>query len=123
MKHHQILAVFLAVMTSLWVSSAVAKPAYLTEIPTATFNCNTCHDGAPSLATTNAFADDFKAAGYTWTMELCQKDTDGDGASNAGDLLATAQPKKRPRRASTSSRSVVAGDGNVVEADFATAPK
>jgi hypothetical protein len=29
---------------------------------------------------------DFAAAGYTWTVELCNKDSDGDGHSNGAEL-------------------------------------
>lgn len=36
--------------------------------------------------TTNPFGDDFKAAGYKWTTELCRKDSDGDGRTNGEEL-------------------------------------
>jgi len=34
----------------------------------------------------NVFGDDFRAAGYTWTLDLCQKDSDCDGLSNGQEL-------------------------------------
>jgi len=34
----------------------------------------------------NAFGEDFAAAGFKWTTELCQKDSDGDGKSNGLEL-------------------------------------
>ncbi len=34
----------------------------------------------------NPFGVDFQAAGYTWTTELCQKDSDGDGLTNGREL-------------------------------------
>ena len=34
----------------------------------------------------NPFGVDFQAAGYTWTQDLCKKDSDGDGASNGQEL-------------------------------------
>jgi hypothetical protein len=39
----------------------------------------TCQGGTLPL---NAFGQDFKAAGYKWTKEICQKDSDGDGQTN-----------------------------------------
>jgi hypothetical protein len=34
----------------------------------------------------NAFGVDFKAAGLSWTKELCEKDSDGDGQTNGQEL-------------------------------------
>lgn len=34
----------------------------------------------------NQFGKDFASAEYTWTKELCQKDSDGDGRSNGQEL-------------------------------------
>lgn len=34
----------------------------------------------------NPFGEDFDAAGFEWNMELCQKDSDGDGLSNGMEL-------------------------------------
>lgn len=41
-----------------------------------------CIPGAPR----NQFGLDFKAAGYKWTKELCQTDSDGDGLTNGEEL-------------------------------------
>ena len=45
----------------------------------------------------NAFGHDFRAAGFRWTVELCEKDSDGDGLSNGqelGDPHCTWRPPK-----------------------------
>ncbi|KAK7491568.1 hypothetical protein BaRGS_00017207, partial [Batillaria attramentaria] len=34
----------------------------------------------------NPFGSDFRDAGYRWTVDLCQKDSDGDGISNGAEL-------------------------------------
>ena len=34
----------------------------------------------------NRFGRDFRDAGYTWTLELCLKDSDGDGETNGHEL-------------------------------------
>eukprot|EP00105_Crassostrea_gigas_P021620 XP_011440809.1 PREDICTED: temptin [Crassostrea gigas] len=34
----------------------------------------------------NPFGKDFAAAGRQWTVDLCQKDSDGDGKSNGEEL-------------------------------------
>ncbi|EGZ21610.1 hypothetical protein PHYSODRAFT_329540 [Phytophthora sojae] len=43
-------------------------------------------DGTGKSAATNAFGDTFAAAGYKWTKELCEADTDGDGQTNGQEL-------------------------------------
>ncbi|KAG6574761.1 Calcium-activated potassium channel subunit alpha-1 [Phytophthora cinnamomi] len=43
-------------------------------------------DGTGKSAATNAFGDAFAAAGYKWTKEFCQADTDGDGQTNGQEL-------------------------------------
>jgi len=40
----------------------------------------------PAGGPKNPFGLDFKAAGATWTTELCNKDSDGDGQSNGMEL-------------------------------------
>ena len=34
----------------------------------------------------NAFGNDFAAAGHSWTQDLCEKDSDGDGLTNGEEL-------------------------------------
>ncbi|KAK0039879.1 temptin [Biomphalaria pfeifferi] len=49
----------------------------------------------------NNFGLDFKAANFTWTKELCEKDSDGDGRSNGeelGDPNCTWKQGKEPYR-------------------------
>lgn len=43
---------------------------------------NDCIAGAPR----NQFGLDFEAAGYQWTKELCEKDSDGDGVTNGEEV-------------------------------------
>lgn len=40
----------------------------------------------PSKSTVNSFGQDFAEAGYSWTKEFCEKDSDGDGYSNGAEL-------------------------------------
>ena len=81
-------SLFLVVTSAFLLTSvAVAKPAFPSKIPYQGFSCSTCHDGSPGLASMNDFANDFKAAGNTWTKDLCEMDSDGDGASNGVELL------------------------------------
>ena len=44
------------------------------------------HTKAAGGGARNAFGKDFAAAGKTWTVALCNKDSDGDGASNGKEL-------------------------------------
>ncbi|CAE8613476.1 unnamed protein product [Polarella glacialis] len=47
----------------------------------------------------NSFGQDFEAAGWAWTADLCQKDSDADGSSNGeelGDPNCTWQPGSVP---------------------------
>ncbi|GAB9471457.1 hypothetical protein Gpo141_00008666 [Globisporangium polare] len=44
------------------------------------------HPDAEGAEGVNAFGKAFKAAGNTWTVALCQADTDGDGFTNGQEL-------------------------------------
>ena len=44
------------------------------------------HDRASGGGSRNAFGTDFAAAGKTWTVALCNKDSDGDGLTNGQEL-------------------------------------
>merc|ERR1719199_1136780 len=44
---------------------------------------HTCAGGDMPL---NVFGEDLKKAGYKWTRELCEKDSDGDGFTNGEEL-------------------------------------
>ena len=44
------------------------------------------HAGKGGGGALNAFGEAFAAAGHTWTKELCNADTDGDGFSNGAEL-------------------------------------
>ncbi|CAI5718927.1 unnamed protein product [Hyaloperonospora brassicae] len=74
---------------SLTLSSSGARPSFVARIPNgnqvtgiaALGHVNTVGGGA-----TNDFGDAFEAAGHEWTQELCQADSDSDGASNGQEL-------------------------------------
>ena len=87
MKTSHYLIPIAATVALLATSVAIAKPAFPSKVPYQGFSCATCHDGSPGLASLNSFANDFRAAGNTWTVALCEKDSDGDGASNGAELL------------------------------------
>jgi hypothetical protein len=44
------------------------------------------HEEKSGGGVNNAFGSDFSAAGNSWTKELCEKDSDGDGATNGEEL-------------------------------------
>ena len=44
------------------------------------------HQAPAKGAPLNAFGVDFKAAGLQWTIDLCEKDSDGDGRTNGEEL-------------------------------------
>ncbi|KAK3764739.1 hypothetical protein RRG08_042048 [Elysia crispata] len=44
------------------------------------------HENPAGGGTRNSFGLDFRAAGYRWTQELCQMDSDGDGKTNGQEL-------------------------------------
>eukprot|EP00191_Tetraselmis_sp_GSL018_P005213 CAMPEP_0177618004 /NCGR_PEP_ID=MMETSP0419_2-20121207/25284_1 /TAXON_ID=582737 /ORGANISM="Tetraselmis sp., Strain GSL018" /LENGTH=505 /DNA_ID=CAMNT_0019116753 /DNA_START=97 /DNA_END=1614 /DNA_ORIENTATION=+ len=44
------------------------------------------HETCVGGGKTNAFGTDFERAGDSWTKELCEKDSDGDGFSNGEEL-------------------------------------
>uniref|UniRef100_M4BIW3 Temptin Cys/Cys disulfide domain-containing protein n=1 Tax=Hyaloperonospora arabidopsidis (strain Emoy2) TaxID=559515 RepID=M4BIW3_HYAAE len=74
---------------SMTTSRSDARPSFVARIPngngvagiTALGHVNEVGGGA-----TNAFGDAFGAAGHEWTKELCQADSDSDGASNGAEL-------------------------------------
>ncbi|XP_052089896.1 temptin-like isoform X4 [Mytilus californianus] len=44
------------------------------------------HDKEPGGGARNQFGLDFKTAGFKWTKELCQTDSDQDGRTNGQEL-------------------------------------
>jgi dopamine beta-monooxygenase len=44
------------------------------------------HESRYGAGTRNSFGLDFASAGRKWTLELCQKDSDGDGKTNGEEL-------------------------------------
>ena len=67
--------------------ASLAYPDYSDKLPGYPDGCSgvghdSCYGGGPL----NTFGDDFKAAGYEWTEELCRLDSDGDGQSNGVEL-------------------------------------
>ena len=60
----------------------------------------------------NAFGRDFKTAGFIWTLDLCMKDSDGDGKTNGEEL---GDPLCVWQRGDTSPQS-----GNITHPGFKT---
>mmetsp|Transcript_14910 Transcript_14910/g.42345 ORF Transcript_14910/g.42345 Transcript_14910/m.42345 type:complete len:336 (+) Transcript_14910:70-1077(+) len=59
------------------------------------------HQNRRGAGPRNPFGEDFKAAGFRWTQELCEKDSDGDGESNGlelGDPGCVWEPGVAPQR-------------------------
>jgi len=83
-----------AVSFAIGVVCAHAYPYFGGLIPNGR-NVTGC-DGSPVLGVghirpsgggpRNAFGLDWAAAGFTWTVELCNKDSDGDGMTNGQEL-------------------------------------
>lgn len=73
----------------LLLQSVTARPTFVQRIPNgsgvsgvqALGHVSTSGGGA-----LNAFGQAFEAQGYAWTTELCQADSDGDGATNGEEL-------------------------------------
>ncbi|KAK1942189.1 Temptin [Phytophthora citrophthora] len=76
------------VLSSFFLQSS-ARPSFVALVPngngvngiSALGHVNGMGGGA-----TNAFGKAFAAAGHQWTTELCQADSDGDGATNGEEL-------------------------------------
>ncbi|KAL3665053.1 hypothetical protein V7S43_009687 [Phytophthora oleae] len=82
------LAFGFCVLSSFFLQSG-ARPSFVALVPNG--------DGVNGVAAlghvngmgggaTNAFGKAFVAAGHQWTTELCQADSDGDGATNGEEL-------------------------------------
>lgn len=77
------------------VSQVSSRPEFLELIPNgalgedrdAGIGCKFIgHDPCAPGMPRNQFGLDFKAAGFKWTKELCETDSDGDGLSNGHEL-------------------------------------
>ncbi|MGB0647850.1 MAG: hypothetical protein ACPGQS_11775, partial [Bradymonadia bacterium] len=70
-------------------SVAHAREAYLRHVPSP-FECTTCHDdprqGRQNANIRNGFGFDYVAARQDWS-DMCHLDSDGDGITNAVELL------------------------------------
>jgi len=88
------MALHLCLWLFLWAPyGALGYPSYQDAIPNGN---NVMVDGSlwPGVGhtnragsgPTNAFGQDFKAAGLSWTQELCRKDSDADGQTNGEEL-------------------------------------
>lgn len=89
--HRRLLAVLLLLPM---LQPANARPEFADNLPNGNASLSpnsgiTCahlgHEGCiPPM--NNQFGLDFKSAGYSWTKELCMKDSDGDGLTNGEEL-------------------------------------
>merc|ERR1712179_572628 len=78
------------------VSCALSHPAYRDMLPNGYSVPNPCgggtwdavghYDAIHHTHDKNPFGRDFAAAGHSWTVALCQKDSDGDGQTNGEEL-------------------------------------
>ncbi|KAK7491569.1 hypothetical protein BaRGS_00017208 [Batillaria attramentaria] len=83
------------VVLTLMVIATSGHRRYMDLVPNGHNVLNPC-DGTPwlGLGHTNPqgggprskFGEDFAAAGHTWTVALCQTDSDGDGKTNGFEL-------------------------------------
>ena len=91
--HDMMLAV---IVLQLLLAIATAKPEYRGKLPNPTAHDIpgsgiTCQrlgheDCKTGNATVNKFGADFRAAGYVYTKEFCEKDSDEDGVPNGAEL-------------------------------------
>jgi len=71
------------------VAGVVALPGYRMMLPNSmrvTHYPAIGHVNERGAGEVNKFGMDFKAAGYEWTKDLCEKDSDGDGETNGMEL-------------------------------------
>jgi hypothetical protein len=90
----------LASTVALLAASALARPTTPDKIPNGRASKDpasglTClalgHEGCVPGAARNQFGLDFKDIGnFTWTKELCETDSDGDGVTNGFVNLASS---------------------------------
>ncbi|EGZ07071.1 hypothetical protein PHYSODRAFT_531037 [Phytophthora sojae] len=69
--------------------SSDARPSFVARIPNGNGVSGVAalgHASPSGGGATNAFGEAFEAAGHQWTAELCQADSDGDGATNGEEL-------------------------------------
>uniref|UniRef100_A0AAV1UDJ6 Temptin Cys/Cys disulfide domain-containing protein n=1 Tax=Peronospora matthiolae TaxID=2874970 RepID=A0AAV1UDJ6_9STRA len=74
---------------SMTTSRSDARPSFVARIPNGNEVAGIAalgHVNEVGGGATNAFGDAFGAAGHEWTKELCQADSDSDGASNGEEL-------------------------------------
>ncbi|XP_067657938.1 temptin-like isoform X2 [Haliotis asinina] len=70
---------FLACVLCLCAAGVQAIPSFLDRIPNGQHVKHPCNPEVP-------WRTDFRAEGYTWTVALCRRDSDGDGRSNGDEL-------------------------------------
>eukprot|EP00029_Vermamoeba_vermiformis_P014686 TRINITY_DN978_c0_g2_i1.p1 TRINITY_DN978_c0_g2~~TRINITY_DN978_c0_g2_i1.p1 ORF type:complete len:649 (-),score=57.62 TRINITY_DN978_c0_g2_i1:58-2004(-) len=99
-----ILFMFRIVLFYLCLTTVLARPQFRDAIPNG-YNvpswAGVGHLMPEGGGPRNQFGLDFAAAGYNWTMELCQLDSDGDGIPNGvelGDPSCVWTPGQTPER-------------------------
>ena len=69
-------------MLFVFTSIPLAYPSYRSRLPNGFVNDKATGHNSGDTALRYAF----QAAGYTWTLALCQADSDGDGQTNGLEL-------------------------------------
>ncbi|KAG6574764.1 Cleavage induced conserved protein [Phytophthora cinnamomi] len=77
-------------LAAFFASEAEASKKYVKLVPNGANVPNTPAightDGTGDDSATNSFGDAFAEADYTWTKDLCEADSDGDGQTNGQEL-------------------------------------
>lgn len=82
------------VLLSALFLTALARPTYPRLLPNGNasatadsgITCTFLGHASCKPPLRNKFGEDFKSAGYKWTKELCEADSDGDGLKNGEEL-------------------------------------
>merc|ERR1712002_981616 len=78
------------------IALCAGHPSYIAQVPNGMKLPDPCNPGSAKVASghwnlngggdRNPFGVDFAAEGHKWTVNLCQKDSDGDGKSNGEEV-------------------------------------